>query len=301
MSEDLTNGTFTGRFYRFITGVDQKVALENAKKLSWVLPKRPTAFLRGFCQGSPPHGGDILEDAMELAYEEGRVMRMFIREEERSANRNTVKIEADRISRERFGHPLQEIPKGNRKELEDEAKESLIARSTPKTKVKTLVLTESFIWVSGRQPSTGEETFLVRVFGDVVSDTSMVFGRAGPKQALLALVLEATDKEGMAAPDIKVIDATVKNKTMRCRGEETGVLKAMLKTGAVEVERVELEVDLGHSRVVLAIDEQGVLKADPAPSMGGIYPDRILRRFEEVKAATLRVKTVIETLVDGAK
>jgi len=305
-------GSLSGRFFRIAPRPAVGTSLvAGAMEQAWRIDAgKGRAFVRRFCAGTVPHGGDLGEDPTPLSYNDGGtgIWRMWFREESRTAGRNAIEERASSMALDQDSDTsLVNLPRSVRKELLDSARRELLQSAVPKIRIVPLVMSGDWLWI-GRRAASDDRSYvhvLRSLLGELeldplVWDADETEWTACSYATLLAFV-EA--QGGELAPDVFLTDIEIKGSSMHLKisdgeGEIRSMVKRLCHT-AVDgsVKKLTFEVHKDGVPIAIDLDAQGLFRGRPLRSAGGLPHDRISRRFADVRYAAARVGQIMKGLV----
>lgn len=321
MSSDLgTSCALVGRFYRLDKPIGPDCNfVEGAGRFAWTEEGgRGRKDYVAFCSGCPPHDGDLENDPTDLSYSDHGtgVVRMWIREEERSVGRVVRKMKAEALARELPGHPeLGRLSPKVRKSLLDRAEQDLLDNAIPKVRVVPVVLWQDRCWIGNRSVVIQHRSLMYGLVGGMRPDpVAWCSGEApGWSELSTATVLSFCSRPfgSKIEPDVDLQEIDIGGHAIRCKTTETGgnglgivggvdlrsfVEKILRESEGAKVRRLSFEVVQRGEGTFVSVDDVGVCRVQPPPSKGGLPSDRISRRLDDAYAAGLRIGEVMRDL-----
>jgi len=107
---------------------------------------------------------------------------------------------------------------------------------------------------------------------------------------------------------VTLVDVRLKGTRVRCsvQGDGDGdavaqarrTLRSVLDDPSSSISKLTLRVQSAGEAVLVTVDEDGLVQADPPVSRGGLIGDRLERRFRDARQAAERVGAVMRAVVE---
>lgn len=259
----------------------------------------------GFCSDHDPYDGQIDLCRNELAYADPHVTgvsRLWIRTDSRAVPKSAVQIRAQAMALE--SHP--DIHLASKSALEpwmERAREELFDKVIPKRKITEVLVFKDFAWLGVKAISDTDREL---VDPNLVIKPVLWHEETGWEVVSMVLLKAFTQRgQGELCPGVTIeeIDAHDKTRSIKVhdRDKESRELMAesMKKMKSIQVDRVRIRADMLGSPVIFDADRQGMFRAEPPSSAGGLEADRISRRFKDLGTAAWRVREAIKSLEES--
>lgn len=310
--DSVFKGPLTGRFFRLSSCVSPGSSLvKDAMENAWSEGSgQGTPFSRRFCRGTVPHDGRLIDDDIDLSYcDDGTgVWRLWIREESRTAGRNTVELLASKMALQLDPDtPLHKMLRSRRSEIVSEARFQILCDAVPNVRIVPVVVVGDLVWIGRKSASTdkGYPLFLRHVLGDM-KPCSMVWDELDlgwTQCSYAALLAFSSSNGGQIAPDILLTHIDIRGSSMQLKTADNNdevqsiVSKITENVSEAAVKKLSFDVFVNGSAISLDIDEHGLSRCTPMRSMGGLSHERIRRRFSDVTVASSRLGELLSGLV----
>lgn len=127
--------------------------VERASRSAWSNDGPVVRLRRGLCRSDPPYDGRLDEERADLGYMDSGTgfFRLWIRQDERSVGRKPIQAMAAVMARE-DGKLSRDLTKTEQQAYLDVAKQRLLERSIPRTKIIECLLSKAggWIWIGDR-------------------------------------------------------------------------------------------------------------------------------------------------------
>lgn len=255
----------------------------------------------GFCSDHEPHDGEIDGCHNELAYADPittHVSRMWIRTDNRVVPQSAIKDRARAMALER--HPdLHLESKSALEPWMEKAKEELFDQVIAKRRITEVLVFKDFAWIGAKAPDSHREL----IDPNLVIKPVLWHEETGWEVVSMVILKAFTQrKNGELCPGVTIeeIDAHDKTRTVKVHDRDKEcrelIAESMKKMKSIQVDRVRIRADLLGSPVVFDADRQGMFRAEPPSSTGGLEADQICRRFKDLGTAAWRIREAIKEL-----
>lgn len=315
MSQDpVFSGSLSGRFYRLGAVLSKGSSfVDLARRQAWVPDGPVLPVSRGFCQGAPPHDGNLGDDPSDLSYQDsgGGIWRAWLREETRKVPKMAIQQRASAIALELDPDTsLSKLQRSAHDRIVDQAKVELMKDVIPNARVIPIVFGMDWLWIGKKGCSTDRSYvhILRQVVGDLYFDPVLWGDGGGWSSCSYATLLAFTrSRGGQLSSDVCLSEVDVKGRSIHLKASDSAdevrhVLKHM--TSAVSetsVHRMSFEVLKDGVRIGVDADPHGLYRVSPMRSSGGLPHERIHRRFDDARYAATRVREVMADLVRGVE
>jgi hypothetical protein len=230
----------------------------------------------------------------------------------RTAGRNALEERAAALALESDPDtPLSKLQKSDRLEFIEQARGQLLQVALPKIRIVPVVVMDDWLWIGRRACATdrGYVHMLRPLFGDLeLSAVLWDEAESGWSSCSYATLLAFLDaKGGELSSDVVLTEIEVRGRSMQLKAgdaadEVRAVLKQVTETASeAAVKRLTFEVYRDGVPIVVDADQQGLFRATPMKSVGGLPHERLRRRFSDVRYAASRVQAVMAELVAKAQ
>lgn len=301
MSDPITHSPLIGRFYRMSSPWSDTdlIGTLQAKDLCFEEERGVgRKVYNSFCTSFAPHTGDLISESAPLGYDAGEPLcRAWIRQETRTVKRAEVKVRVAERGLAQWGLGYDELPRHSRKELEEQVSDELMAEAKPSVRVLPVVLSDEWAWIGSKDLSFA--TLLYPVTG-VVHQDALVWDRGDVLQwnalssAALAAYFEAEDDKLDA--DCRLLEVSVRGKGFSFKLSDVShkeALRQAYQERGGEVQRLSFAVQHDGDDVWVVVDAHGVVQATPLISKGGLFSERLARRFSDARTCGMRIGEVL--------
>lgn len=251
------------------------------------------------CSDIPPDFSDTSDCKHPLSYSPlpGPSV-VFLKISERSPSRECVQG----ILRRLAPWSIESVPREDRKDILERAKEEAVAITEPVVRVVPVVLCGGAAFIQLRTFDAQIVDWLGRWWGTGVSPDPKVwdFSFSDPNSLLVSILEEQirNDSGGVPRKDQEVTVESVsvslgKAKMVGPVKKNHRAIDALLRIPSdsdPRIESIEFSVHIPNGTARLHVDDKGLWKADLPSCQGGFSRDRILRKFRDLGLATDLVK-----------
>jgi hypothetical protein len=299
-------GPLRGRFFRLEQDLhpgDHRATFQAALKISPHLRRQHFDFT----QLSDPENTSLEDDEAEAWKLLSGLGFGQVRQQIRTVPSSAKRKRAEQLAGHE-GTSLARLPPKRRQELLQAAELELLSRAIPRTKWMPMTFWPSGAFLEGvRTIAPRLLQLLWRGFGPLRVDP-VLWGQEGAGWASLSLALlqavqASSGPEILPSIRLEDLDMSLGHLRLRARDLTTEHTRQLLskalepgQPATPKLKSFSVSVQIASEPTLLAFDEEGLYRAEPPNSAGGLPRERIQRRLDDTHRACARLRSELDVL-----